>query len=446
MNSGNTKRHLKKEYIPLLIALLVLVVLVLMLIIVVFYKDNKGLKVPDLPEYERMRVNIGSSSSGKLDESSLSSLESVNVNVDYNIISDYYKNGIILVNPRVELIEESIVISNQNRLDAPYVSVIGLDCKLKWINKIEYKEYDYFSIEKILYDEKYIYAISVGGKETEKDLLVISFDKKNGSEVKREIIQSSITNKFDDAVMTDNGITVITSGKNNVIIYFLNYELKLLKNPYELEKQEINLFHSSKPSVNGVNYNNHVLVISLAYYWNSSESSYLLTLNLNNNTSSLKKFNALNNISNKFNGNIISIGDRMYTYNENKIYSFDQNGTLTNNYDYGTLKLEDQKEYKNYYDENGEKLSEVGEISNSYNVVNMYSNDKNIVVAGETVFNFVYDIFDSQLKLEKRYLINQFNYNYDQGVLLKLIYANEKIYQVYSYGSETASILISVIG
>lgn len=447
MNSGNTKRHLKKEYIPLLIALLVLVVLVLMLIIVIFYKDNKGLEVPDLPEAEALNINIMDIKSGKYDGTEVNEDDAKRVKIDYEVISDYYTNGILLSSPVIEYSDGEFILRSGDASLDPYVSIISKKGKLMWLNKINFKGYNSFKIKKVFKKDKSYFAFAEATNDSGNDIVAIMFNEK-GNEETREVVLKNTKNTLSKVEKSENGFIVATQGEENIKIICLSDKLLLLNNIYSLEEDKNNMFFSSKPQIFAMSYKDNKLYLTLKYKGRLDNYMYLMNYNISNRTSSIKEFTELSKLEKDFSGSITGDETGFYVELDNSIYHFDVEGKLLKNYDYNKVKLDPSEVeiVSDEVDEEGNTKSE--KVANTITLFELRSYEGNYLTYSSTLTDIVYDIFDANLNIQKRIVmdVNVYDRFGENAIPLKEFYIDDYLYVISLFGDKTKSIMIAKIG
>lgn len=447
MNSGNTKRHLKKEYIPLLIALLVLIVLVLMLIIVVFYKDNKGLEVPDLPEVEALNINIMDVKSGKYDGTEVNEDDAKRVKINYEVISDYYTNGIILSSPVIEYSDgEFILRSGEASLD-PYVSIISKNGKLMWLNKISFKGYNSFKIKRVIKKDKSYYAFAEATTDSGNDIIALKFNDK-GNEEAREVVLKNTKNTLSKVEKSENSFVVATQGEENIKIICLSDKLLLLNNVYSLEEDKNNIFFSSKPQIYVMSYKDNTVSMILKYKGRLDNFMYLLNYDISSRAVNIKEFTELGKIENDFSGEIISHSNYFYASLNNIMYQFDTNGKLLKNYDYNKVSIDpsEVEVASDIVDEEGNPSVE--KVKNKLSLSEMIGYEESILTNLSTITNIVYDVFDSKLNVQKRLVLDIDVYDRfgENAIPLKEFFIDDKLYVITLFGNETKSIMVAIVG
>lgn len=437
---GNTKRSFKKEYIPLLIAILVLVVLVLILVIVLFYKDDKGLIVPDLPDKEAIDVGVFDFNSGKYSKDELDVEDTKKVSVDYKVITDYYKNGILISNPTVKYEDNEFIVRSGKFANDPFISIVDDKGKIKWLSKINVSRYETLKIIDVIKKNGYYNVFAVGVENNKNDNIIIRIDSK-GNEEKREIISSKSNNTIKKILSVDKGFVIMTDGQDNIEIYYVSDEYKMLKNPFYLKDSKENKFKTYNPTILSALVSDEVITMIVSYVGVDENTNYLVKYDLNKGTLRIDPFIELNKISFSYSNPIESTKDNFYTINNNIAYLFSTSGKLINKYDYNSVKLPEIK--------NCEIDEEVGSTCDDSVWIGKYFMDSNnnFLVESETSSdNMIFDVFDKELKLVKRYSHYVKAHGTEDAIYISSFYVNDKLYEFYSFGIDTPSILVSIIG
>ena len=113
------------------------------------------------------------------------------------------------------------------------------------------------------------------------------------------------------------------------------------------------------------------------------------------------------------------------------------------NYD----KVKPDKIPDNYFKGDSDKTTGIMDenVENFVSVRDLTTNGDLMLISGNTLISYLYDIYDNNLNIKKRYLIPAQSHQVSQGILLKTLYVNNKIYEIYSFGEETPSIMIAEI-
>lgn len=437
--NGNTKRKLKKEYIPLLIAVLVLIVLVLVLVIVLFYKDNKGLIVPDIPDKVAIDAGVFDFESGKYDKDNLDVNDTKKVSVDYKVITDYYKEGILISNPTVKYVDDEFIVKSGIYANDPFVSVVNKKGELEWLSKISVSGYESLKIiDVIKYNGKYN-VFAVGINKNKNDNIVIKLNSK-GNEEKREVLSKESDNSISSVLGTDKGFVVMTDGKDNLEVYYISDDYKMLKNPFYLRDSKENRFKTYSPEIVSSVVKDEVVTILVSYVGASNDTNYLLKYDLNKGTFRIDSFLELNKISSPYSNAVKSFEDNFYTVHNNVVYLLSSSGELVTKYDYNSVKLGKV---------DGCVISDdVSDCSDDISINNIHiSDNKELIVYGITSSeNMIVDVFDNNLKLKKRMVHSGNIHDSDENIYISSFDIDGKMYEFYSFGVDTPSILVSIIG
>ncbi len=440
--NGNTRRKLRKEYIPLIIALLVLVVLVLALIIVIFYKDNKGLVVPDLPDKEAINVGVYDFESGKYSGDKLDTTDTKKTKVSYEAITDYYTNGIFISDPIVNYNNEEFILRSGTYALNPYVSVIDMKGKLKWVSKLAFAEYESLTIVDVIkHEDKYhVFAVGNIANTNKKDNLIIKLNN-NGAEEAREVISKDSDNYLRSVEITDKGFVLMSDGQNNLEIYYIDFDYKMIKNPFYLKDSKDNIFKTYIPYISASVINNEVVTMIIRYVGVSNDTMYLINYDLNKNHITINKFGALNNLASPYTDKIHTYKNNFYMVYHDVAYLFSTGGSLIKKYDYSSIKLDDMKDCEVEEGDEDTCADElwIGEYSTHDNGIFM-------VQGNTTSDNKVIDVFDKDLKIIKRFMHGEQVHDGEEMAFISSVYVDDKLYEFYSFGVETTSILVSIIG
>lgn len=448
---GNTKRSLKKEYIPLLIAILVLIILVLVLVLVITYHDDKGLVLPDLPEKEALNVGIFDIDSGKYNATSFDASDTTRVKVKYEVIKDYYSKGILLSNPIVDYGNSEFMIYSSIYANDPYISTIDKDGKLKWLNKINKEKYDYVTLIKAIGLQDKYYVFVEATKNDVKDIVAIRINSK-GNEEQREVLLSGTNNSLKQVINYSSGFALVLDGSDNIQILTVSKDFKLTNNIYNLNDDEANLFHSQTPVVLGITISNDVLTIPIRYAREDFYETYLLKYEIKNKKATINSFTDLNNINKEYYQEMINYNGNMYTFFDNKLYKFSADGKLLKSFDYNTVKttpefIEVLSEPKDDEEEVDTDNPKTEKIKNTVSINSVKTYNGYVAIKATTLDSYIYDIYDEDLNLKKRYVWDINEYENEPGILfLDSFYIDNKLFKVNFFGLETPSIMISIVG
>lgn len=429
------KKYITRENMPIIVAIILLIIMVIALLIVIFHKDNRGLILPDAPKEKNLSVEIYDYQNAKNDPNDLTKGVAKDVKVQYHFVSDYYKKGIMLSNTKVNYTDNEFIISSGPYSDTPFISAVDIKGNLKWIYKIKFSDYNTLKIKKIEKVDGNYYVFAVGTTKNLNDNMVIKINSK-GKEEKREIVSKGVKNSLSTATKTDNGFAITTDGEDGIIIYTLTKELKQEHNAYNLANDENNIFNVYNPSIMSMTYKDKVLSMVVQYRGLKDEKMYLVNYNMDSNSATITPFNELMKLANPYTNPIYNFESNFLVGRDKGIYMYNGKGEIVKNYDYSNLKLKEDS----FTNEDGEKIDNSIEIEG----INVYGD--NILVKSVTNSNYVYDVFDKELNLKTRYTLNLEEYETTENVLLDVFYIDGKLYEVHSYGIETPSIMISVIG
>lgn len=346
----------------------------------------------------------------------------------------------MLANPQVEFYNDKFIIHSSSFGDTAFISSVSKDGKLEWLRKIKDKDYENIHIKKVLYMDKSYIAIAEGIKKTSKDLLAIKVTL-NGEVEKIEIIENGFKNNIKSALMLDNQIGIITDTFENIKIYYLGSNLKLSNKTYSLNEQPDNVFLTYQPWVVGQVYKDKKLTIILGYMGNTDNNMYKLVVDPLTNKSKLTVHSVFEELG--VSTQAISGGSGLLVQRDKKLNLYGTDDKLMNTFDYSKVKIEKLEDYKDKVQLMGEENWD--DIKNELTIDNVYLTNGSWLVKTETLFHINFDLFDSNLNIRKRVMLDKSLYEYPDAILLKTFYVNNTIYEVYSYGLETPSIMVSVI-
>ena len=169
-----------------------------------------------------------------------------------------------------------------------------------------------------------------------------------------------------------------------------------------------------------------------------------MEVNVDTYETNVKEFTEVNNLQTEQKKKVSAYLKGFTVTAGTTIYKFDSDNRLVNKFDYASVKLEDNKEYLEKYKD--DEFIDVEDMENNIYLNKIETNSNTIIVNTNTMFSNIYDMYDLNLKINKRIILDAFKYSYEEGVLLKSFYIDDVIYEVYSYGKETPSIMISKIG
>lgn len=430
-----TKKYIKKGNIPIIIAILLLIIMVIALVIVIFHNDNKGLVLPDAPKEKSLSVEKYDYQNSTSDPNDITANVGKNTKVEYKFITDYYKEGILLSNTMTDYIDNEFLIYSGPYSDTPFISAVDIKGNLKWINKIKSSGYDTLKIINVQKLDNSYYIFAVGTSKNSNNNIVIKINS-NGKEEKREIISKNDKNRLSAVVKIDSGFAITTEGDNGLIIYTLSKELKQLKNTYNLKNEENNIFNAGIPYVKSIVYKDKAVSMVVQYNGNENEKMYIVNYNMDSNSSTTVPFNELMKLANPYTNKIYDYKTNFLVGYGKIAYMFNQNGEMIKNYDYSNLKLKEDS-YTNVFGEL---------VENKINIQSIKMYNDNILVTSTTNSDYIYDVFDEYLNLKVRYTLKIEEYETPENVLLNVFCIDGKLYEIHSYGYETPSIMISVVG
>lgn len=426
------KRPFRREYLYLALAFLVLVLLTGILVYMLFFSKSRDVIVPDLPKNETLDIGVIDFNDKGATESDLNSKKNSNISVDYKVISDYYKEGILLSNTQAEHLNNTIIITSGPLSKEPFISAISTDGNLTWLTKLSDKEYGLISVYKTTFINNNYYIFGTSTKSDKTSLIAIKVDSK-GKRVTTKTIKDNFEGKVEDAAIVNNKIGVITGNATDIKVYIVDEDLKTNKevvlSKYVDNKGYLN--YNSGTSKNEM----------LSMVVNNSTEYFNVEIDANTGAATAKTLTDLNNLKSDETIRVTNYLKGYAAYSTHFLYKFGEDNKLINKIDYNKIKLEDETAFREKYND-----EEYEDIKNYIEIQEIKNDENMMVVKSNTLFSTIYDMYDSNLKINKRIMLDRFKYTYDDGVLLNNFYVNGVIYEVYSYGSDTPSIMISKIG
>lgn len=427
---------LKKEHFLLVFAVLLLIFFIVILVYMLFFSKKREVIIPDTPTYENVDVGLVDFKDANATATDLNSKKNNNLNVTYKIISDYYEKGILLSNTQVDYLNNSFIVTSGPASVDSFISSMTIDGQLKWITKLDNKEFGSIHVYKTIYDNDNYYVVGISEKNNKNNLIIIKINT-TGKRVTTRIISENVDEKIKDVLVLDRKIAVITENTKSIKVYFTNDNLEENKkyvNSDQYLKDLNNLYYEASINVDKV--------IKIACV--SGDTHYIMEVNSDSYETSVNEFTDVNNLQTENKKKVSSYLKGFTATAGTNIYKFDSDNRLVNKFDYASVKLEDTKDYIEKYKD--DEFIDVEDMENSIYINNIETNSNTIVVNTNTMFSNIYDMYDLNLKINKRIILDIFKYSYDEGVLLKSFYIDDVIYEVYSYGKETPSIMISKIG
>lgn len=433
-----SKEHLsvKKEHILLGIAIVILIGLVIGLIYFIFFTKKYEVIVPDLPEYEIVDVGVVDFEDEASNVEDLNTKKVKELDVTYSIVSDYYKKGILLSNTQVDYVNSSFLITSGSFSKDPFVSKVSLDGKLNWITKLNDKDFDNVYIYTTKYINGNYFAFTIAQKNNKKSLVVFKVDN-NGKIVTNRIIASEITGKIQEVVVNEEKISIIINDNQYITAYFTDDDLENNNKLFDLKKTKADL--ESSVYLASMYLDNQVQMIV-----KNNGVYYLVTISDTDATATASLLESVNNIKTDLTIRASGYLKGFILYTNKVVYKLDIYNELLTTMDYSKVKLEDDSKFKEKYKD--DEYIDISEMTNSIYLNKITVDEGKIVVNANTLYSSIYDVYDSNLKISKRYMLDTFKYFYDDGVILNSFYINDSIYEVYSYGTKTPSIMISKIG
>lgn len=436
MGLEKEKKPIRKEHFYLIGAFLILILLIAILVYMIFFSKSRDVIVPDLPSNESLDIGIVDFNDKASTADDLNSKKNSNIAVTYNLVSDYYKEGILLSNTQADYLNNSFVITSGPLSENPFISVINKNGKLEWLTKLNDKEYGKINVYKTIFINKNYYIFGSSKKNDKTSLIAIKVQD-NGKVVTTKNILSDFEGKIKDVIATNNKIAVITSNSSDIKVVFTNEELKESKNEVTLSKYIDNSSYLNYQT--GTKIDDKIKLVV-----NNSLKFYTVLVEANSASAVVEEMTDLNNLKTEETIRVNNYLDGFAAYTRNQVYKFDANNKLINKFDYSKIKLEDDAAFKEKYKD--DEFFSSDDLTNEIYVEEIKNDEESLIVNTKTLFSSIYDIYDSTLKISKRIMLDSFKYSYPEGMLLNSFYIDGAIYEVYSYGSETPSIMISRIG
>lgn len=436
MKLEKERKPLRKEHLYLALAILVLIALVSVLIYMIFFSKKKELIVPDLPTHESVDVGLIDFSDSGTTANDLNSKKNSNMQVTYNLVTDYYKEGILLSNTQAEYLNNSFIVTSGPLSENPFVSAITKDGRLLWLTKLDDSEFGKINVYKTVFINNNYYVFGISTKDKVSSLIAIKLDDKGKKKTTR-VLKSNIDDKVKDVINVENKIAIVLGNSSELTIILTDADLKEDKNEIALSKYIDNSSYLNYQTGTNKNGNLNLVV-------NNSKTFYTVDIDTNSSSASVKEMMELNNLKTEETIRVSSYLDGYIAYTNSNIYKFNAEDKLINKFDYSKIKLENDEEFKEKYKD--DEFFPSDDLENTINVEDVSYASSSLIVNSKTLFSSIYDIYDSSLKISKRIMLDTFKYSYPEGMLLNSFYIDGAIYEVYSYGSETPSIMISKIG
>lgn len=430
------KFKLRKEHLILVFAVLLLIFLLGILIHMLFFSKKREVIVPETPTYESVDVGLVDFKDANATATDLNSKKNNNLSVTYKIISDYYEKGILLSNTQVDYLNEAFIVTSGPASTDSFISSLSIDGNLNWITKLDNKEFGNIHIYKTVYYGDNYYVVGIAEKSNKKNVVIIKVSAA-GKRVTTRIISENVDEKVKDVLVIDRKIAIITEDTKNIKVYFTNDNLEENKkyvNSALYLKDLSNLYYETCTSVDRI--------VKIACV--SGDTHYIMEVNVDTYETNVKEFTEVNNLQTEQKKKVSAYLKGFTVTAGTTIYKFDSDNRLVNKFDYASVKLEDNKEYLEKYKD--DEFIDVEDMENNIYLNKIETNSNTIIVNTNTMFSNIYDMYDLNLKINKRIILDAFKYSYEEGVLLKSFYIDDVIYEVYSYGKETPSIMISKIG
>lgn len=430
------KKKFKKEYVGIIIAVIVLIVLLFILVKELFFTKKYQVIVPPLPNYKDVDLGVVDPKDSGNDINNIESKKVSKKNISYKIISDYYKKGIVLGNTKINMHGDKFYITSGISSPNAFVSSVTIDGKLEWIYKIEEKKYKTIDIyqTRFIKDLVYVFASATDSND-KKQTILITVNQKGEKEDLLEIEKDKEI-RILDVKNQDSKIALIASDyTGDIKVYSIPNTKTVDNNVYSI--------NSNYPNIDAKYVNSNLEKEKLSLIVKTDNGIEEITINNSDNSSDRKTFDGVNEL--QIEDSIYSTSyEKGYIFNtKNSIYKFDEQNRLENKNEYSKLKLENLDDIKEKYKD--DEYMDVENLTN-YIEINKITVDKNILVEFETLLTRAYDIYDSEFNLINRFTVDKEKYEIEEGILLASYYHNGSIYEIYSYGTKTPSIMISKIG
>ncbi len=446
MSKINIKNMFKREYRPIILCGIVLIILTGALIAVIFYDKEANMEVPPTPEYKKIEVGMVDFEDIGTNPSSLKTNAKKELSVDYDVITDYYKEGIMLANPQVEYLNDLFVIHSSLYTQGAFVSTATKDGKLNWIYKLEEKDYTDFTINKVIYADNKYYVFADAKHKDEPETVAFILDEK-GKKTDFKVLVTKAKVKLETVIQIDDGFAAIYDGSASIQIFYFDKDANYTEKKYFLYESDSNVFYSNTIEILSASYKDRTITLIFEHSASTpANKTYVLTVNVDNQKDTITVLKAIEDIRAEDSLEVISDQNGHYALLGSGIYNLNYANKIENKFDYSKMELENKEDYDDgtVKDYEGNLLSD---MENYYDLQYItFAGDDNILVKSASLYNNIYDIFDSNLNIKKRFMINRNTYTYDEDFLLAIYYIDDIIYEIYSHGIATPSIMISKIG
>ncbi|MCH5166604.1 MAG: hypothetical protein J1F35_01805 [Erysipelotrichales bacterium] len=430
------RKPIRKEHFYLIGAIFILILLVSILIYVVFFGKRKDLIVPDLPTYETVDVGLVDFADKSATSDDLNSKKTSTLDVDYSIVSDFYKKGILLSNTQSDYLNDEFIITSGPLSDTSFISSISKDGKLKWLTKLDNKEFGKYHIYKTVTINNNYYVLSLTERDSKSSLTIVKISSE-GEVLSTRVIKENVTDKIKDVITINGRIAVVTSNSKDINVYFSDSDLNENKTSISLSK---NIDNTNYLNYENGSANNNTLSLVVS----NGEATFKVSIDMNSYSVDAASIEELANLNTTETLRVGSYLNGYTAYTNQVLYKLDTDYRLINKFDYSSIKLEDDKALKEKYKD--EELIDGADMENSIYIDTISNNTNSIIVNTKTLYSSIYDIYDENLIIQKRIILDTFKYSYEDGVILNSFYIDGSIYEIYSYGTETPSIMISKIG
>lgn len=410
----------RKEMLGIALAILMFVMLMALFIHQVFFVKKYEVIVPDLPNHKSYDVSVVD---GNGDTNDINAGEKKKLKVSYKVVDDFYKQGILLSGTLVNNLDDNLIITSGLFATTPFISRVSYEGKLDWLTKIEDSKYTGIQVYKtVSMNNEYYVAALCKNSNNEKDIVVYRFDS-NGKMVNSKVIETNTKGRIAGGAVVNGKVAFVYELSNNPVVQLLNSDLT---------SEKIGVCQN----------NNEVCGLVLKV----TATNDLINLAVNNkiaivnaNDKSVSVVN-LNNTIDEESYPIDYLNGVIYK-SKDKVTKYDASGNVVKEIDYSKMKLENVKDYVT--EESKHLMTD--DAKSDFSIKNIHLDSDYIVVCSETTFSRLYDVYDKDLKLVKRYIFDITKYAINEGMLIDFIYSKDKIHEVYSYGVDTPSIMISTI-
>lgn len=437
------KKKVEKEHDPVgtervivKVAVVLLVIMAATLLFLLFYDKDSALIVPDEPNYKEIEMTVIDFTKDKINTNVMETSEKDDVPVRYTTVSDFYENNIMMTNTTVDYLNKRFIVRSREYSKMAYVSSVTLKGEYEWDIILDDNKFDSVDVNKVIYEDEYYYVFMTKKRDSGNTLEVIKLNEK-GKKKGNLVLAQDVDESISDAYFNDGQFAIVTTAYKTFSVYYMNEKLKLVETTFSSAKNKVisveRYIRYEKGYFDGDKTN---------IVFENGDKFVFVSVGKNGSATN-DKLDAINKLGSVETLNISEYHDGFVAYVGQKIYKLNDKYEIVNVYDYSTVKLPDDSKYV-------DKDSEIGGYDGSggysLNIENVDIVNNFIIVKASTWFSNVYDIYDKHLNLKKRYTFDFTEYNYEHAVLLNSFYIDDKMYELYSWGAETPSIMISVLG